>query len=140
MLGENILVAPVVEQGARQKMVYLPAGTWYDFWTNEKVEGGRYIIREAALDVCPMYVKAGTILPMYAPALSTMTLDRSSLKLQVYPGEGACEYVHYQDNGEDFKYRDGEYNLYKFIVENGELKTEMLHQGYAEVYKNIEVK
>ena len=140
MLGENILVAPVVEQGARQKMVYLPAGTWYDFWTNEKVEGGRYIIREAALDVCPMYVKAGTILPMYAPALSTMTLDRSSLKLQVYPGEGACEYVHYQDNGEDFKYQDGEYNLYKFIVENGELKTEMLHQGYAEVYKNIEVK
>lgn len=69
LVGENLLVAPVVEQGATQKMVYLPQGIWYDFWTKEKLEGGRYIIREAALDTCPIYVKAGTILPMYPERL-----------------------------------------------------------------------
>ena len=59
MLGDQMLVAPVVEQGARQRMIYLPKGDWYDFWTGEKQEGGRYFVREAPLDLCPIYVKAG---------------------------------------------------------------------------------
>lgn len=68
MLGDQMLVAPVVEQGARQRMIYLPKGDWYDFWTGEKQEGGRYFVREAPLDLCPIYVKAGTILPLYPGA------------------------------------------------------------------------
>ena len=139
MLGGSILVAPVVEQGMTQKLVYLPEGTWYDFWTKEKVQGGRYFIREAALDVCPIYVKAGSILPMYASRLTTMGEKDQELYLDVYPGEGVCEYVHYQDNGEDFQYLEGEYNLYRFQVKNGELDVQMIHQGYEKKYEKIEI-
>ncbi len=55
MLGDRMLVAPVVEQGARERMVYLPEGTWYDYWTGEKKEGGCFFVRKAPLDVCPIY-------------------------------------------------------------------------------------
>lgn len=96
LLGENLLVAPVVEQGARRRMVYLPAGEWYDFWTGEKHTGG-WLMREAPLDLCPIYVKAGTILPLYPDQRYTDELADPALILRCYPGEGAWE--HYRDNG-----------------------------------------
>ena len=67
MAGPNLLAAPVVTQGDRKKMVYLPAGTWYDYWTGEKISGdqGQWILRDAPLDTCPLYVKAGAVLPVW---------------------------------------------------------------------------
>ena len=109
LLGENLLVAPVVEQGARRRMVYLPAGEWYDFWTGEKHTGG-WLMREAPLDLCPIYVKAGTILPLYPDQRYTDELADPALILRCYPGEGAWE--HYRDNGRDYAYQDGAYTLY----------------------------
>lgn len=134
LLGENLLIAPVVEQGARSRMVYLPEGLWLDYWTKEKISGGRYIIKEAPLDICPMYVKAGTILPKY-PVRSSIGADKDdTLILEIYPGEGS--YVHYQDNGVDFAYKNGEYNEYEFTSKNGKLTTRMLKEAYPK-YKNI---
>ena len=57
LVGENLLVAPVLEQGATKKMVYLPEGEWYDYWTGEKITGGKYFLRDAPIDLCPMYLK-----------------------------------------------------------------------------------
>jgi alpha-glucosidase/alpha-D-xyloside xylohydrolase len=62
--GPDMLVAPVVEKGATTRNVYLPKGAWFDFWTNEKVEGGREIDRPVDLATIPLYVRAGTVLPM----------------------------------------------------------------------------
>lgn len=53
MIGSQLLAAPVVEQGATKRMVYLPAGEWVDYWTKEHIAGGQYIIRDAPLDTCP---------------------------------------------------------------------------------------
>ena len=64
LVGENLLVAPVLEQGATKKMVYLPEGEWYDYWTGEKITGGKYFLRDAPIDLCPMYLKEGTMIPM----------------------------------------------------------------------------
>lgn len=139
MLGDSILVAPVVEQGMTLRLVYLPEGNWYDFWTREKIEGGRYIIKEAALDVCPMYVKAGSIIPMYEPKLSIADGKDEKLLLDIYPDGDECVYIHYQDNGEDFAYLNGEYNLYCFKYKENELTVDMMHQGYEGVYKKIEI-
>ncbi|MBO5136688.1 MAG: glycoside hydrolase family 31 protein [Clostridia bacterium] len=138
MFGEDILVSPVVNQGEIAKRVYLPEGQWYDFWTNEVIEGGRYIIKDAPLDVCPMYVKAGSIIPTYPEMSYVGEIELDTLNLMAYPDKnGNCRaYKHYTDNGEDFKYLDGEYNEYEFKVENGELKTQLNHKGYKE-YKNI---
>ena len=140
MLGDSLLIAPVVEQGMNRKIVYLPKGLWYDFWTGEKMEGGRYMICKAELDECPIFVKAGSILPMAIPGRYVEEQKDKELYVDIYPDENgnAEEYLHYQDNGEDFAYLNGEYNLYRFTYMDGEVKTEMVHQGYIKAYKQIE--
>ena len=50
MIGSELLVAPVIEQGATKRLVYLPEGEWFDYWTKEHIAGGQYIIRDAPLD------------------------------------------------------------------------------------------
>lgn len=137
LAGENILVAPVLEQGATKRMVYLPEGTWYDYWTGEKLEGKQYILKDAPIDVCPMYIKAGSIIPTYEVVQYVGEKPYNKLTLLVTPGEGT--YEHFQDNGEDYAYQNGIYNLYQFTTDaNGELNTEMLHEEYP-VYEDIAV-
>ena len=60
--GRDILVAPVTEKGATQRTLYLPAGDWWDFWTGERVAGGRKITRAVDLATLPLYVRAGAII------------------------------------------------------------------------------
>lgn len=136
LLGQNLLIAPVVEQGARVKAVYLPAGEWFDYDTGEKFEGGRWILRDAPLDVCPVYVKAGTILPVWENMQFVGEKDTDgTLRLEVFPGDG--EWNHLQDNGEDFAYRNGEYNLYHLRQCNNKLHIECIHNGYFQRYKKV---
>ncbi len=72
MFGPAFLVAPVTEQGATSREVYLPAGAdWYNYWTNERVKGGQTITVPAPIDTIPLFVRAGSILPLGAPVEST---------------------------------------------------------------------
>ena len=137
MLGDRMLIAPVVEQGAREKMVYLPEGIWYDYWTGEKVEGGSFLVRKAPLDLCPIYVKAGAVIPKYPVRMCVGEDKDDILILEAYPGEGT--YVHYQDNGEDFGYREGAYNEYRLVNRDGKVDVEKIHEGYRD-YGKIEIK
>lgn len=84
MVGKNILVAPVVEQGKRQKMLYLPSGKWVDYWNHAVYEGGQYIIRDAPLDTCPIFIKQGAILPTYNPMQYVGETDFSSVTFEIY--------------------------------------------------------
>jgi alpha-glucosidase len=137
LVGESLLVAPVLEQGATKKMVYLPEGTWYDFWTGEALSGKQYILRDAPLDTCPIYVKEGSLIPMYEEMDYVGQRPYDTLCLLATPGEGHCE--HFQDNGEDYAYREGVYNLYAFSRDgDGQLKTEMLHENYPK-YREIKI-
>lgn len=137
MLGDRMLIAPVVEQGAREKLVYLPEGVWYDYWTGEKKEGKTFFVRTAPLDLCPIYVKAGAVIPKY-PVRTHVGEDKDSLLiLEVYPGEGS--YWHYQDNGEDFAYRQGAFNEYQIRCKDGHVEVEKIHEGYRP-YVRIEIK
>lgn len=165
MLGRDLLIAPVVEQGATKRLVYLPAGSWYDYWTHELFEGGQHIIADAPLDVCPIYVRSGTILPKYPLQQFVGEIPAAELKLivEIY-GDGAdadedggaagvnadaasdgagaasdgCFYEHYRDNGTDYAHEAGEYNLYHFSVDAaGKLVIERPHQGYVD-YAEIE--
>lgn len=139
MVGDNLLAAPVVEQGASRKMVYLPEGIWYDYWSGEKLEGGRYVIRKAALDEMPLFVRAGAVLPHYPEMEHVSSKKDKTLILRIYPEEGGSirEYLHYQDNGEDFAYRDGAYNLYRVALKDGEAAVTLEHNGYAPVYEKV---
>ena len=62
--GQSILVVPVTDMGAKTTSVYLPSGaSWYDFWTGKEIKGGQTIDRETPLDILPLYIKAGSIIP-----------------------------------------------------------------------------
>lgn len=136
MLGERILVAPVVAQGATQRMVYLPAGEWYDYWTGEKLTGEKWFVREAPIDVCPIYVKAGSVIPTMEDMSYVGEKESDTLVLEVFPGRGQQE--HHLDNGEDFAYREGNYHQYRFTVdETGKVRGEVLHAGYEKPYRKI---
>ena len=106
--GRDILVAPVTEKGATSKTVYLPEGGWYDFWTEERVEGGREVNRPVNLATIPLYVRAGVILPFGPIKQFTTEKSEEPLTLVVYPGAEA-EGTMYEDDGSSFDYRRGEW-------------------------------
>src|SRR5437899_12364231 len=64
LLCRDILVAPVTEKGATSRKLYLPRGVWYDFWTEQRIEGSREIERPVDLATTPLYVRAGAIVPL----------------------------------------------------------------------------
>ena len=106
MFGPAFLVAPVTEQGATSRMVYLPAGAdWYDFWTNERFHGGETVKVAAPIDRLPLFVRAGSILPLGEPVLSTHQAQKVA-KLRVYPGADA-NFTLYDDDGRTYDYEKG---------------------------------
>jgi alpha-D-xyloside xylohydrolase len=110
MFGPAFLVAPVTEQGQTVKDVYLPAGSdWYDFWTGEKQAGGRWIKAQAPIDRIPVYVKAGSIVPIGSDIQSTAT-RQAIAEVRVYPGANG-EFSLYDDDGVSYDYEKGKSSL-----------------------------
>ncbi|MGH8201997.1 MAG: TIM-barrel domain-containing protein [Steroidobacteraceae bacterium] len=106
MFGPDLLVAPVTRQGQVRKRVYLPAGTdWYDYWTNARVSGGRTILVDAPIDRIPVFVRAGSILPLGTVVPSTATAQ-SIERIKVYPGRNT-DFDLYDDDGVSYDYQRG---------------------------------
>ncbi|RRA48237.1 TIM-barrel domain-containing protein [Acidipila sp. EB88] len=106
MFGPAFLVAPVTEQGATSRKVYLPAGTdWYNYWTNERTPGGQTITVNAPIDTLPLFVKAGSIVPLGSPILSTHQ-SQSIASVRVYPGADST-FTLYTDDGTTYRYEAG---------------------------------
>ena len=106
--GGDILVAPVVEMGATTRRLYLPQGTWYDFWTEEAVDGGREVARPVDLETMPLYVRAGSVIPLGPVRQWTDEEVGEPITLVVYPGADGMSSL-YEDDGLSFDYRDGAY-------------------------------
>jgi alpha-D-xyloside xylohydrolase len=106
MFGPAFLVAPVTEQGQTEKEVYLPAGAdWYNFWTNEKLAGGRWVKVAAPIYQIPVFVKAGSIVPIGAEVQSTAS-KQGIAAIRVYPGRSG-EFRLYDDDGVSYDYERG---------------------------------
>jgi alpha-glucosidase/alpha-D-xyloside xylohydrolase len=106
--GRNVLVAPVVEQGATSRKVYLPRGVWYDFWTRERLEGGCELMRPVDLETMPLYVRAGTIMPLGPLKQHVDEKPDEPLSILIYPGADDS-FLLYEDDGRTFNYRKGEW-------------------------------
>jgi len=104
--GKSMLVAPVVEKGARTRRVYLPPATWYDFWTGERLDGGREIDRPVDLETVPLYVRAGSILPLGPVKQYVDEKVDAPLTLSIFPGADVS-FLLYEDDGISFDYRSG---------------------------------
>ncbi len=117
-LGGDLLAAPVLEPGVSGRSVYLPAGQWYDFWTGERLAGERDVWAHAPLDTIPLFVKAGTVLPMQGVQQHTGEPPAEAITLRVYPGIG--ESLWYEDDGQTLAYQSGEFRLTRFAVRGDE--------------------
>ena len=108
LYGRDILVAPVVEKGVTSRSLYLPHGTWFDFWTRERSEGGREVTRNVDLATMPLYVRAGAVIPMGPVKQYTEEPVDGPLTLWVHPGADG-NFSLYEDDGKTFDYRKQEF-------------------------------
>jgi alpha-D-xyloside xylohydrolase len=107
MFGPDILVSPVTEEGATDRKVYLPpAEAWYDFWTGAKLAGDQRILAQAPLNRIPLYVKAGSILPLGPEVEYATQSPDAPITLRVYRGANA-DFALYEDEGDSYDYEKG---------------------------------
>jgi alpha-glucosidase (family GH31 glycosyl hydrolase) len=104
--GRDILVAPVVEKGAKSRRVYLPQGKWYDWWTDKTFDGGKWIEREVDLATMPLYARAGAIVPLDPVRQFTAQEVSEPTTLRIHPGADGA-FTLYDDDGQTLGYRDG---------------------------------
>ena len=94
--------------------VYLPKGTkWFDFWTGEMLNGGQMVTKEVPIDIIPLYVRAGSIVP-FGPKVQYSTEKKwNNLEIRIYPGADG-EFVLYEDENDNYNYEKGAYSTIKF--------------------------
>jgi len=107
MFGPAFMVNPVTEQGDKSRKVYLPAASkWYDFWTGEKLNGGQSIDAPAPIDIMPLYIKAGSIIPM-GPEMEYATQKPGDIiELRIYSGANGS-FKMYEDENDTYNYEKG---------------------------------
>ncbi|WP_410490247.1 glycoside hydrolase family 31 protein [Bacteroides cellulosilyticus] len=110
MFGPSVLVAPVVEGGINRMKVYLPecpAG-WIDFWNGASYKGGQMVDVDVDLEKIPLFVKAGSILPLGPTKQSTFEDTEEPWEIRIYPGANGT-YSVYEDEGNNYNYEKGQF-------------------------------
>ncbi|HJV77454.1 MAG TPA: TIM-barrel domain-containing protein [Paludibacter sp.] len=114
MFGKSLLIAPIIEPNVTQWNVYLPKSAgWYDFWTGKRFNGGQTIKTDAPLDRIPLFVKAGSIIPMGKIIQYAGEKSADTLEIRVYKGANA-RFDLYEDEGDNYNYEKGKYATISF--------------------------
>jgi alpha-D-xyloside xylohydrolase len=126
MFGPDFLVAPVTDQGMTSRKVYLPEGTdWYNYWTNERVKGGQTITVDAPIETIPLFVRAGSILPLGTPVLDAQQ-KQAIAKVRIYPGADG-NFTLFSDDGITYAYEKGAGSITKLHWDDATQK--LTHEG-----------
>ncbi len=135
MVGDALLLAPIVNQGQTVRAIYLPEGIWHDYFTGETYEGGRYIMMKLALDETAVFVKDGSILPEFD---GLKYIDKKQIHRITYRvfGENADGFL-YEDDGDSLNYLKGKFNTYHIHYEGGKISIQKDHRGYHSTFKEI---
>jgi oligosaccharide 4-alpha-D-glucosyltransferase len=115
--GDAFLVCPVLEAGQKEKPVFLPNGIWFDFFTGERFMGNGYVNRKITFETIPVFVKAGSFIPMAQPMINTSAYDPSALEVHFWYDHSVKEssYVLYDDDGKTKgSFEKGKYELINF--------------------------
>jgi alpha-D-xyloside xylohydrolase len=113
MFGPAILVNPVTEPGAASRRLYLPGRKWYDFWTGAAHDGGKRIDAAAPIDRIPLFVRAGSILPMGTDVQYSSEKPADPIEVRVYPGADGS-FTLYEDENDNYDYQKGVYATIPF--------------------------
>ncbi len=113
MFGPDLLVNPVTRPGATSRRLYLPPTQWYDFWTGASQPGGRRLTASAPLSRIPLYVRAGSVLPLGPELQYAAQKPANPIELRVYPGADGA-FTLYEDEGDNYDYQKGVYSTIAF--------------------------
>jgi alpha-glucosidase len=142
LFGPDLFVAPVTTEMTDAEEIHLPPGNWYDFWSTEKHSSKDQISLHPALDELPLYVRAGTILPMEPLVQSTSEKPDGPLEVRVYPGSDCHGYL-YQDDGHTFQYEKGEVLRVNYACQASpsgvSVQSTIEKQAYQPWWSNVEV-
>jgi alpha-glucosidase len=144
-VGVSLLAYPVMEKGLKQLSVWLPSDSgWYDFHSGRALDGGQTHVVATTLDVLPLFVRGGTVLPLGPVVASTAELTDQPLMLRVYPCPGTFSSMLYEDAGDGREHEAGDHFLCTFhgLLESGRLAIETSIEGRFEPawrHWNIEV-
>ncbi|HKG45480.1 MAG TPA: glycoside hydrolase family 31 protein [Pyrinomonadaceae bacterium] len=120
MVGEDLLLAPITKPDVTRRLVYLPAGSWYDYWTNKKYAGGTVISVDAPLDVVPMFVRAGAMIPFWPPLSYVGEKPVDPIMFNIYPDDaGSASATLYEDDGLSPAYKSGAFRRTTFSARRG---------------------
>ncbi len=150
LVGNSMLVAPVLERNSRRRLVYLPYEdgdreiSWLDWWTGDQLESG-YNILEAPLDVMPIFIREGKGIPYTSPVQHTGELQ-DKLKIKINPGPKGKKKVRvpiYHDDGESRGYERGKYFYGDFFIdgsgESTDVELEVNNESYEPFWSQVEV-
>ncbi|EOU1911284.1 DUF4968 domain-containing protein [Clostridium perfringens] len=137
MLGENMIVAPVLYEGERSKTVYLPKGSWFNYFTMEKLQGGKWYKLPCELDEILVFVKEGAIIPTYNKKFRNVKERPNNILLKVF-GENAKGF-HYNDDGHSMEYLEGKYTYMDIKVVDGKEELKLINNGYSIEEIEIEI-
>ncbi|MGE5681283.1 MAG: TIM-barrel domain-containing protein, partial [Bacillota bacterium] len=112
LFGSNLLVSPVYQMGQTQKSVYLPQGQWIDFWTDKLYTGGQTYSVAASLDKLPLFIKAGSVIPIQEVMNYSNEKILDTLTLSFYPSNSSNEnqFTLYEDDGFSLEYQSGSFS------------------------------
>lgn len=109
LCGDALLIAPMLRPGVEHRHVYLPAGSWFHFWTGARIDGPAHIVTHAPLGQPALYVRANTALPLW-PVSNYVDLEQAAaLTLRLYPVEGSGQAQIYEDAGDGYDQEQGVY-------------------------------
>ena len=128
MLGQDILVAPILHRGKFRRPVYLPKGCWFKYDGGRPLRGGRFYDLEFPMNSTPAFVRDGAILPMAGPVQHTLQLAHASVTFRCFGNRARGRY--WQDDGSTLGYQRGEFNDWKLTFTNNRFTSKCVHRGY----------
>ena len=134
IFGKKILVCPIIEPNAKGRRMYVPKGRWYNFWDHKTIEGGKEMWVDADIDMLPIYVKEGAVIPRYPVQQYVGEKTIEELTLEVYYAKGAEVSHVYEDSGDGYDYKKGRFSLLNFRL-TGKDNELILHQHKTGTYE-----
>lgn len=135
MVGDNVLVAPVLKEKEDFKKLYLPDGNWHYIPNNKYYNGGQWIIIEVPLNTLPIFVKEGGIIPIQEVQQYVGEKKLEELELHIYPS-AKSSYTLYEDDGISYQYEKDKYSLTNFTCEKNDESISVLVKKESDGYKN----
>jgi len=131
--GDKILICPVLGPGQLSRIVYLPKGKWYNFWTYQLIDGGEEVVVPTPLETIPIFIKAGSVIPEYPVMQYVGEKEIEEVKLNIYYSDYEVNSFLFEDYGETFAYEQDIYLEKKFVV-NGKSAVLTIQQSMEGLY------